>query len=74
LSPRRGAHPLNGGDIAYAAPPGGSAGIVKEVIDDISRLFTDGATEVALRITSWDWQPQLRLLTEEIIPAVRSAS
>jgi alkanesulfonate monooxygenase SsuD/methylene tetrahydromethanopterin reductase-like flavin-dependent oxidoreductase (luciferase family) len=51
-----------------------AAGTVQQVTDDISRLFTDGATEVALRITSWDWRPQLRLLTEEIIPAVRSAS
>jgi alkanesulfonate monooxygenase SsuD/methylene tetrahydromethanopterin reductase-like flavin-dependent oxidoreductase (luciferase family) len=51
-----------------------AAGTVQQVIDDINRVFAEGATEVALRITSWDWRLQLRLLTEEVIPAVRSAS
>ena len=50
-----------------------AAGTVEQVIDDINRLFADGATEVTLRITSWDWRRQLRLLTEEISPAVRFA-
>lgn len=51
-----------------------AAGTVAQVIDDINQLFTDGATEVTLRITSWDWRRQLKLLTEEVIPAVRSAA
>lgn len=50
-----------------------AAGSVDQVIDDLNRLFADGATEVTLRITSWDWRNQLRVLTEEVVPAVRAA-
>lgn len=50
-----------------------AAGTVEQVIGDINQLFADGATEVTLRITSWDWRRQLKLLTQEVIPAVRSA-
>jgi alkanesulfonate monooxygenase SsuD/methylene tetrahydromethanopterin reductase-like flavin-dependent oxidoreductase (luciferase family) len=48
------------------------AGTVQQVIDDINGVFAEGAKEVALRITSWDWRLQFRLLTEEVVPAVRS--
>jgi ABC-type taurine transport system ATPase subunit len=34
--------------------------------------FENASTEVTLRITSWNWRDQLKLLTEEVIPAVRS--
>ncbi|RBM21076.1 hypothetical protein DI005_12125 [Prauserella sp. PE36] len=35
---------------------------------DIQALYADGATEVTLRITSWDWRRQLKVLVEEVIP------
>lgn len=50
-----------------------AAGTVEQVVADVERLFTDGATEVTLRITSWDWRRQLPLLTNEVVPAVRAA-
>ncbi|HEY6737580.1 MAG TPA: LLM class flavin-dependent oxidoreductase [Actinopolymorphaceae bacterium] len=48
-----------------------AAGTVDEVVADLTELFDAGATEVTLRITSWNWQEQLKLLTEHVVPAVR---
>jgi alkanesulfonate monooxygenase SsuD/methylene tetrahydromethanopterin reductase-like flavin-dependent oxidoreductase (luciferase family) len=50
-----------------------AAGSVEQVIAQINELYEAGATEVTLRITSWDWRRQLKLLTEEVAPAVRAA-
>jgi alkanesulfonate monooxygenase SsuD/methylene tetrahydromethanopterin reductase-like flavin-dependent oxidoreductase (luciferase family) len=49
-----------------------AAGTVEQVVAELNELFELGATEVTLRITSWNWRDQLKLLTEEVIPAVRS--
>jgi alkanesulfonate monooxygenase SsuD/methylene tetrahydromethanopterin reductase-like flavin-dependent oxidoreductase (luciferase family) len=48
-----------------------AAGTVAQVIDDLNLLFDEGATHVALRVSSWEWRTQLELLTEEVLPALR---
>jgi alkanesulfonate monooxygenase SsuD/methylene tetrahydromethanopterin reductase-like flavin-dependent oxidoreductase (luciferase family) len=45
-----------------------AAGSVEQVVADLERLYADGATEVTLRITSWDWPRQLKILVEDVIP------
>jgi alkanesulfonate monooxygenase SsuD/methylene tetrahydromethanopterin reductase-like flavin-dependent oxidoreductase (luciferase family) len=51
-----------------------AAGTPEQVAADIERLYADGATEVTLRITSWDWRRQLDLLVKEVIPRVAGAA
>jgi alkanesulfonate monooxygenase SsuD/methylene tetrahydromethanopterin reductase-like flavin-dependent oxidoreductase (luciferase family) len=51
-----------------------AAGTVDQVVADVLRLFEEGATEVTLRITAWDWRRQLEVLTHEVIPAIRAAA
>jgi alkanesulfonate monooxygenase SsuD/methylene tetrahydromethanopterin reductase-like flavin-dependent oxidoreductase (luciferase family) len=51
-----------------------AAGTVEQVIADVLQLFDEGATEVSLRITAWNWRRQLKVLTDEVIPAVRAAT
>lgn len=46
-----------------------AAGSVEEVIADIRQLYAEGATDVTLRITSWDWRNQLKTLINDVIPA-----
>jgi alkanesulfonate monooxygenase SsuD/methylene tetrahydromethanopterin reductase-like flavin-dependent oxidoreductase (luciferase family) len=48
-----------------------AAGDAEQVVGDLNELFDEGATQVALRITSWDWRNQLDQLTDDVIPAVR---
>lgn len=48
-----------------------AAGSVDQVIADLRQLFDEGATDVTVRITSWDWRRQLRVLVDEVVPAVR---
>lgn len=48
-----------------------AAGNVDQVTSDLRQLFDEGATDVTLRITSWDWRSQLRTLVDEVVPAVR---
>lgn len=50
-----------------------ATGTVEQVIDDVNALYAQGATEVTLRITSWGWREQLKLLTEEVLPAVQGS-
>ena len=50
-----------------------AAGSPEQAAADIQRLYADGATEVTLRITSWDWRRQLKVLVEEVIPRLREA-
>ncbi|MQA04483.1 MAG: LLM class flavin-dependent oxidoreductase [Streptosporangiales bacterium] len=50
-----------------------AAGSVDQVIADLNQLYADGATEITLRITSWNWREQIKVLTDEVIPAVRAA-
>jgi alkanesulfonate monooxygenase SsuD/methylene tetrahydromethanopterin reductase-like flavin-dependent oxidoreductase (luciferase family) len=50
-----------------------AAGTAEQVVDDLSRVFEEGATQVALRVTSWSWRDQLDLITNEVIPTVRAA-
>jgi alkanesulfonate monooxygenase SsuD/methylene tetrahydromethanopterin reductase-like flavin-dependent oxidoreductase (luciferase family) len=45
-----------------------ATGTPEQAAADIERLYADGATEVTLRITSWDWRRQLDLLVKEVIP------
>jgi alkanesulfonate monooxygenase SsuD/methylene tetrahydromethanopterin reductase-like flavin-dependent oxidoreductase (luciferase family) len=45
-----------------------AAGTPEQAAADIERLYADGATEVTLRITSWDWRSQLKMLVEDVIP------
>ena len=45
-----------------------AAGTPDQVVADLQRLYDDGATEVTLRITSWDWRRQLELLVKDVIP------
>jgi hypothetical protein len=42
------------------------------VVAELNELFGLGATEVTLRITSWNWRDRPKLLTEGVIPAVQS--
>ncbi|WP_020496923.1 LLM class flavin-dependent oxidoreductase [Sciscionella marina] len=49
-----------------------AAGTPEQAAADIRALYGDGATEVTLRITSWDWRNQLKLLVDEVIPRVLS--
>jgi alkanesulfonate monooxygenase SsuD/methylene tetrahydromethanopterin reductase-like flavin-dependent oxidoreductase (luciferase family) len=51
-----------------------AAGTTDQVVADLERLYADGATEVTLRITSWDWRRQLELLVKDVIPRVRGAA
>jgi alkanesulfonate monooxygenase SsuD/methylene tetrahydromethanopterin reductase-like flavin-dependent oxidoreductase (luciferase family) len=48
-----------------------ATGTPEQVAADIEQLYADGATEVTLRITSWDWRRQLDLLVKEVIPRLR---
>ncbi|MEU3270276.1 LLM class flavin-dependent oxidoreductase [Saccharomonospora sp. NPDC006951] len=45
-----------------------ATGTPEQVAADIEELYEQGATEVTLRITSWDWRRQLKLLVDEVIP------
>jgi alkanesulfonate monooxygenase SsuD/methylene tetrahydromethanopterin reductase-like flavin-dependent oxidoreductase (luciferase family) len=45
-----------------------AAGTPEQAAADLERLYADGATEVTLRITSWDWRRQLKILVEEVLP------
>jgi alkanesulfonate monooxygenase SsuD/methylene tetrahydromethanopterin reductase-like flavin-dependent oxidoreductase (luciferase family) len=45
-----------------------ATGTPEQVAADLEQLYADGATEVTLRITSWDWRRQLDLLVKEVIP------
>jgi alkanesulfonate monooxygenase SsuD/methylene tetrahydromethanopterin reductase-like flavin-dependent oxidoreductase (luciferase family) len=49
-----------------------AAGSVNQVITDLRQLFNEDATDVTLRITSWDWRNQLPTLVNDVIPAVRT--
>jgi alkanesulfonate monooxygenase SsuD/methylene tetrahydromethanopterin reductase-like flavin-dependent oxidoreductase (luciferase family) len=51
-------------------PPWTAAGGVDAAIAHLRRLFDEGATHVAIRLTTWDWRRQLRLLSDEVLPAV----
>jgi alkanesulfonate monooxygenase SsuD/methylene tetrahydromethanopterin reductase-like flavin-dependent oxidoreductase (luciferase family) len=51
-----------------------AAGTPEQVAADIERLYADGATEVTLRITSWDWRRQLKVLVEDVIPRLGRVS
>ncbi|TQM13414.1 LLM class flavin-dependent oxidoreductase [Pseudonocardia kunmingensis] len=48
-----------------------AAGTPEQAAADIRQLYADGATEVTLRITSWDWRRQLDLLVKEVLPLVQ---
>lgn len=48
-----------------------ATGTPEQVADDLERLYADGATEVTLRITSWDWRRQLKILVDEVVPRIR---
>ncbi|GAA5120463.1 LLM class flavin-dependent oxidoreductase [Pseudonocardia adelaidensis] len=48
-----------------------ATGTPEQAAADIERLYADGATEVTLRITSWDWRRQLDLLVKEVIPRLQ---
>jgi alkanesulfonate monooxygenase SsuD/methylene tetrahydromethanopterin reductase-like flavin-dependent oxidoreductase (luciferase family) len=48
-----------------------ATGTPEQAAADIEQLYADGATEVTLRITSWDWRRQLDLLVKEVIPRLR---
>jgi alkanesulfonate monooxygenase SsuD/methylene tetrahydromethanopterin reductase-like flavin-dependent oxidoreductase (luciferase family) len=48
-----------------------AAGSVDQVVADLEQLYADGATEVTLRITSWDWRRQLKVLVDEVVPRLR---
>jgi alkanesulfonate monooxygenase SsuD/methylene tetrahydromethanopterin reductase-like flavin-dependent oxidoreductase (luciferase family) len=50
-----------------------ATGTPEQAAADIERLYSDGATEVTLRITSWDWRRQLDLLVKEVIPRLGNA-
>lgn len=45
-----------------------ATGTPEQAAADIETLYAAGATEVTLRITSWDWRDQLKLLIEQVIP------
>lgn len=50
-----------------------ATGTPEQAVADIERLYADGATEVTLRITSWDWRRQLDLLVKEVIPRLQGS-
>jgi alkanesulfonate monooxygenase SsuD/methylene tetrahydromethanopterin reductase-like flavin-dependent oxidoreductase (luciferase family) len=50
-----------------------ATGTPEQAAADIERLYADGATEVTLRITSWDWRRQLDLLVKEVIPRLQGS-
>ncbi len=49
-----------------------ATGTPEQVAADLEQLYADGATEVTLRITSWDWRRQLDLLVKEVIPRLET--
>jgi alkanesulfonate monooxygenase SsuD/methylene tetrahydromethanopterin reductase-like flavin-dependent oxidoreductase (luciferase family) len=51
-----------------------ATGTPEQVAADIEQLYADGATEVTLRITSWDWRRQLDLLVKEVVPRLADAA
>ena len=50
-----------------------ATGTPEQAAADIERLYAEGATEVTLRITSWDWRRQLDLLVKEVIPRLQGS-
>jgi alkanesulfonate monooxygenase SsuD/methylene tetrahydromethanopterin reductase-like flavin-dependent oxidoreductase (luciferase family) len=50
-----------------------ATGTPEQAAADIEQLYADGATEVTLRITSWDWRRQLDLLVKEVIPRLQGS-
>lgn len=51
-----------------------ATGTPEQAAADIERLYADGATEVTLRITSWDWRRQLDLPVKEVVPRPADAA
>ncbi|TWF79817.1 alkanesulfonate monooxygenase SsuD/methylene tetrahydromethanopterin reductase-like flavin-dependent oxidoreductase (luciferase family) [Pseudonocardia hierapolitana] len=51
-----------------------ATGTPEQAAADIEQLYADGATEVTLRITSWDWRRQLDLLVKEVVPRLTDAA
>ncbi|GAA0948300.1 LLM class flavin-dependent oxidoreductase [Pseudonocardia zijingensis] len=49
-----------------------ATGTPEQAAADIEQLYADGATEVTLRITSWDWRRQLDLFVKEVVPRLRA--
>jgi alkanesulfonate monooxygenase SsuD/methylene tetrahydromethanopterin reductase-like flavin-dependent oxidoreductase (luciferase family) len=48
-----------------------AAGSVDQAVADLEQLYADGATEVTLRLTSWDWRRQLKVVVDEVVPRLR---
>lgn len=45
-----------------------ATGTPEQAAADLEQLYAEGATEVTLRITSWDWRRQLKILVNDVLP------
>jgi alkanesulfonate monooxygenase SsuD/methylene tetrahydromethanopterin reductase-like flavin-dependent oxidoreductase (luciferase family) len=48
-------------------------GPVDAVVDHLNGVFDEGANHVMLRLTTWDWRGQLRVLIDDVVPALRAS-
>jgi alkanesulfonate monooxygenase SsuD/methylene tetrahydromethanopterin reductase-like flavin-dependent oxidoreductase (luciferase family) len=45
-------------------------GSVDAVVEHLEGVFDEGANHLMLRLTTWDWRRQLRVLIDEVVPAL----